>query len=373
MRGGEKVLRALAELWPEAPIYTLVADPSKLDGLLATRDIRTSFLQRIPNARTAYRSLLPLLPAAARSLDCRDFDVVICSDAAVIKGVRSSPAALKLCYCHSPMRYVWDLQSAYMNALGPIKRLALSCVAGPVRRWDRAAADTVTAFIANSFHVADRIRRHYGRNAVVIHPPVDVPDTPDFASPDDYYLVLGQLTGYKRADLAIEACNRLRRRLVVIGEGEEFGRLEQLAGPTIELLGWQDDAVTQTYLRRCRALLFCGQEDFGIVPVEAQAVGRPVIAYGLGGAAETVIDGQTGVTFSAQTPDAVVDAIRRFEQDEDQFSPDACTAHARRFSHPAFVRRFRRFFDHCLDVFDRGGPDAVRKEVERMAPDEFLV
>jgi glycosyltransferase involved in cell wall biosynthesis len=271
------------------------------------------------------------------------------------------------------MRYVWDLQPAYMNALGPIKRLALSCVAGPVRRWDRAAADSVTAFIANSLHVADRIRRHYGRNAVVIHPPVDVPDAPDFASPDDYYLVLGQLTGYKRTDLAIEACNRLRRRLVVIGEGEERVRLEQLAGPTIELLGWQEDAATRDYLRRCRALLFCGEEDFGIVPVEAQAAGRPVIAYGVGGAAETVVDGQTGITFGAQSPDAVVDAIRRFERDEDQFSPDACYTHARQFSQSAFARRFRQFFDHCLDVFDRSGPDFVRKDVERMAPDEFLV
>ncbi len=372
MRGGEKALLAIADLMPDAPIYTLVADRGNLVDRLGRRDIRTSFLQKLPNPCVTYRSLLPLLPTAAGSLDCRSYDVVLCSDASVIKGVRCAPEALKICYCYSPMRYLWDLKKAYMESVGPFRRLGLSLTGDPLRRWDRAAASTVTAFAAISAHVADRIRRHYGRNSVVIYPPVDIPASPSFEAPDDFYLVLGQQVGYKRTDLAIDACNALRRRLVVIGEGGDLPRLRRLAGPTVELLGRQDDAVVRSHMRRCRALLFCGEEDFGLVPVEAQAAGRSVIAYGIGGAAETVRNRETGVLFGVQSPDAVVDAIRRFERDESSFSPEQCFANARRFAAEAFADRFGRFLDVCVAAYDRGGPQAVRDETAELAPDAFL-
>ena len=353
MRGGEKVLAVLAEMFPSAPLYTLVARAERLDPALRSRQIETSWLQRLAWVPNVQRKALPVLAAAARSLDASAHDVVICSDAATIKAIRTRDDALKLCYCHSPMRYVWDLYNAYLAAASPIDRLGLKLFANRVRRADVAAAQTVTAFIANSRTVAQRIQRCYGRNSVVIHPPVDTDFPEPLPAPEDFFLVVGEHVAYKRNDLAIAACNRLGRRLVVIGAGPLLGEMRRLAGPTVEVLGWQSDEVVRDHLRRCRALLFCGEEDFGIVPVEAQAAGRPVIAYGAGGATETVIDGATGTFFHQQSPEAVADAIQRLEASNHLLTPPEIQKHARQFSKERFCHEFRRFYDWCVQRWRR--------------------
>jgi glycosyltransferase involved in cell wall biosynthesis len=364
MRGGEKVLAALAEMFPAAPIYTLVARPEQLDPLLRACRIETSWLQRFAWVPNVQRKALPFLAAAARSLDAWAHDVVICSDAAAIKAIRARPDALKLCYCHSPMRYVWDLYDSYYASAGPVGRIGLRLVASRVRQADKAAAQSVAAFVANSRHVAERIRRCYGRASVVIHPPVETDFPEPLKTHEDFYLVVGEHVPYKRSDLAIRACNRLGRRLVVIGSGPLLGRMRQLAGPTVEVLGWQRDDVVRDHLRRCRALLFCGEEDFGLVPVEAQAAGRPVIAYAVGGATETVLDGATGVFFREQTVEALAAAIQRLETSTTLWSPAETQNHARRFGIKRFRDEFGRFYARCLELYQAGGPGRVRDAVE---------
>ncbi len=369
MRGGEKVLAELAGLFADAPIYTLLARPDRLSPELASRELRTSWLQAFRAIPDLQRYTLPLLPPAARSLDARLHDVVICSDAANIKAIRTRPDALKICYCHSPMRYVWDLYREYLSAAGVLSRTGLRVFAPLLRHHDRKAARSVTAFVANSRCVAERIRRCYGRASVVIPPPIEtrVPPAPD--SPGEFYLVVSEHVAYKRNDLAIDACNRLRLPLVVIGAGPLLDDMQRLAGPTVRVIGWQSDEVVRDHMRRCRALLFCGYEDFGMVPVEAQAAGRPVIAYGKGGAMETVVDGRSGLFFARQEVDDLVDAIRRFEKTAVQWTPRRIHEHAQRFSIQRFRERFMRFHHWCLDRWRAGGPDSVRDELERDAPE----
>lgn len=364
MRGGEKVLAELAEQFPAAPIYTLIARPERLDPPLRDRRIETSWLQRLAWIPNVQRKALPLLPAAARSLDATAYDVVICSDAAITKAIHTRPDALKLCYCHSPMRYLYDLYDAYRARAGWVDRLGLSLCAGRVRRADQAAAETVTAFIANSRCVAERIRRCYGRASTVIYPPVDTDFPAPLAEPEDFYLVVGEHVSYKRNDLAIAACNRLKRRLIVIGSGPLLAEARRLAGSTVQVLGWQNDAAVRDHLRRCRALLFCGEEDFGIVPVEAQAAGRPVIAYGAGGATETVLDGATGVFFREQTAEAVAAAIEQLEASTTLRSPPDIQQHARQFATARFREELSRFYTWCLELYRAGGVHRVVTAME---------
>ncbi len=350
MRGGEKVAEAIGEFFPDAPLFALMADRGVMTPSLLRHPLRTSFLQALTRLSGSHRHWLPLFPRAAESLDATAFDLVICSDAATIKGIRTRPDAVKVCYCHSPMRYVWDQTADYARNTGLAGRLALRLFAERLRRWDRAAAQTVTAFIANSNHTADRIRRCYGRESTVIHPPVRT-DFPPPAAPEDFYLVVGEQVEYKRNDLALEACARLGRRLVVIGEGPVLPGLRlraAAAGANVEFLGRQPDDVLRGHYRRCRALLFCGQEDFGIVPVEAMAAGRPVIAYARGGSVETVVPDLTGILFSDQTVDVVADAIRRFETASDQFDPAEIQRHAQQFSHERFRAEFAGFLRSVL-------------------------
>ena len=366
MRGGEKMLAVLAAMFPQAPIYALLARPAQLDERLASRDLRLSWLQRFNWIPDLQRKALPLLAAAARSLDARAFDVVVCSDASIVKAIRTRPGALKLCYCHSPMRYVWDLYDVYRQSAGLLGRLGLRLFAGPLREADRRAADSVTAFIANSRSVADRIRRSYGRASVVIPPPVDVDFPNEDVPTEDFYLVVGECLGYKRHDLAIDACTRLGRPLVVIGEGPKLSAWRRRAGRTVRILGWQGGAAVREHMRRCRALLFCGEEDFGLVPVEAQAAGRPVIAYRAGGATETVLENQTGLLFAEHSVEAVVEAIERFESCRTLWPCGRIRQHARQFSKEIFVRRFMSFYDWCLDRWRDGGPQRVREAVESL-------
>ena len=349
MRGGERCLEVFGELFPAADLYTLLHVPGSVSPAIENRRIVTSFIQRLPQAERRYRRYLPLFPAAVRAFDLRGYDLVLSSSHAVAKSVRVPAGALHVCYCFTPMRYVWDLYDDYFGPRsGLATRLLMPPVAAWLRRWDRRTAAGVDQFVAISRFVADRIRRAYGRDADVIYPPVDVSRFRVDEAPGEFYLVVSALTPYKRVDLAVEACNRLGRRLVVVGTGPEDRRLRALAGPTVELLGWRDDAQTAELYARCRALLFPPLEDFGITPLEAMAAGRPVIAFGEGGARETVVppgEGEppTGLFFARQTVEDLVDAIRRFEASAHQFEPKALRRRAEAFDRPLFRERMHAY------------------------------
>ena len=338
LRGGEKVLDALGELLPKSPIYTLVHDGA---GYHASVDVHTSFLQHLPGARRHYPRLLPLMPLAYRRMRLPPVDLVVCSDAAIAKAMTPDQRSKVVCYCHSPPRYAWEpeIRRAYLDSLPAPLRPVFALVAERVRRVDARAAQRVDQFVANSGHVADRIRRHYGRDSVVIHPPVDLPPEPTTGAREDFYLCVGHHVPYKRLDLAVAACEQLGRRLVIIGEGPDVQRLAPGASSRIEWLGYQPDDVVLDHYRRARALLFPGEEDFGIVPVEAIAHGCPVIAYGVGGATETVTDRQTAVLFEQQTTESLTAAMQTAESIE--FDAAAMHADMQRFSKPRFLREMR--------------------------------
>lgn len=351
-RGGERVVEELCRLFPQADLFTHVLDPSRLTPELARHAIRTTFVNALPRARRWYRYYLPLMPLALEQLDLRGYDLVISSESGPAKGVITDARTLHLCYCHTPMRYVWDMTHEYTAGSGPLKRALMAPALHYLRLWDRLGADRVDYFIANSANVARRIAKHYRRDSVVIHPPVDTGFFQISDQRDDFYLMVGQLVGYKRADLAVKAFSRLGRRLVVIGEGEEARTLRGLAGPNVEFLGWQPVDVVRDHYARCRALVFPGEEDFGLVPVEAMASGRPVIALGRGGALETVIDGRTGVFFSEQTEEALADAVHRFEAVEHSFDPEEIRRHACRFGTERFGREMRQFVADTRAAFE---------------------
>jgi glycosyltransferase involved in cell wall biosynthesis len=348
MRGGEKVLEQIAQLFPGAPICTLVAEPERLSPALRRHEIRTSWLQRLPGAARHYKKLLPLFPAAVGALRVREpVDLVISSDASVIKGLAVPEHARHICYCHSPPRYLWDLQEDYRQSSevgGAVGRFVFNRVTPYVREFDRRAAARVTHFIANSSFVRGRLRDYYGVDAEIIHPPVALDAfTKASAPPEDFDLVVSQLVPYKRIDVAVAAYTKLVRKLVVIGEGSERARLEALAGPSVTFLGAQPGGVLQDHFRRGRALIFPGVEDFGITPLEAMASGRPVIAYRAGGVLETVVDGATGLFFDEQTPESLADALARF--DAMSFDPAVCRAQAERFGPERFRAEFGAYLE----------------------------
>jgi glycosyltransferase involved in cell wall biosynthesis len=349
MRGGERCLEVFCELFPEADLFTLLHVPGSVSETIERRRVTTSFIQRLPGAAESYRNYLPLFPAAVGRFDLRGYDLVLSSSHAVAKGVRVPPGALHVCYCFTPMRYVWDLYGEYFGPrAGPLTRALMPPLAAWLRRWDRRTAGGVHHFIAISRFVADRILRAYGRPADVIYPPVDVARFHVEEGPGEFYLVVSALTPYKRVDLAVAAASKLGRRLVVVGTGPEAARLRAQAGPTVELLGWRDDAEIAELYARCRALLFPTLEDFGITPLEAMASGRPVIALGQGGALETVVgaggrEPATGIFFERQSVDDLMDAIRRFESGRLRFEPKALRRRAEAFDRPVFKERVEQY------------------------------
>ncbi len=347
MRGGEKVLEAFCQLFPEAPVYTLLHVPGSVSRLIEGHAIRTSFVQRLPLAASRYRHYLPLFPRAARSLRLPDCDLVLSSSHCVAKGVAAPRGALHVSYVHTPMRYVWDLYDQYFGpGRGGLARWVMPLFRGYLQGWDVRTSQGVDQFLANSAHVAGRIARHYHRQATVIHPPVE---TGRFAPADqveDYYLVVSALVPYKRVDLAVAACTRSGRRLKVVGSGPELAVLK--AQPTVEFLGWQPDQALPGLYARARAFIFPGEEDFGITPLESMASGRPVLAWARGGALETVVgpdDPQgrpaTGRFFARQELEDILAAMDELEAGLDGHDPQALAAHARGFDTSVFMERMR--------------------------------
>lgn len=361
-RGGERVVEAICRLFPQADIFTLLCDPDALSSALRKHKVTTSFLQGIPGSRRWHRHLLPLMPLAGEQFDLRDYDVVISSESGPSKGVLTSPGTCHICYCHTPMRYAWDFYQDYKNrsGLGPLRRTAFALTTHYARLWDRAAADRVDFFAANSHNVALRIKKFYRRDAEVIYPPVDVSSASLSRNHGDYYLMVGQLVAYKRADLAIEACNRLGRPLRIVGNGEEYKRLSRLAGTCVTFMGGLTDDEVRRQYANCRALIFPGEEDFGIVPVEAQAFGKPVIAFGRGGVRETVIAAEpdsvppelaTGVFFHEPSPESLCDAILRFETLESRFQAEVVRSHALQFDSSVFLSAMAGFVRGRMEEF----------------------
>ncbi len=355
--GGERVAEVLAEMFPTADVFALVVDPKFIPDGLFGRHLISSFLQRIPGAKRIHRHLLPFYPLAVEQLDLTGYDLILSSDSGPMKGVLTGPGTVHICYCHSPMRYVWDGYHAYLREMSPVARIPFALAAHYVRNWDYIAAQRVTRFVANSKYVAGRIARYYGRESTVLYPPVDTERGFIAEVPADYYLAVGRMVPYKRTEILIEACNRLRTPLHIVGSGPETKRLKAIAGPTIKFLGaLNNDDLWHTYAH-ARALLFAAEEDFGIVPLESQACGRPVIAYGKGGALETVIGhssatkakSPTGVFFSEQTPESVMEGIRYFESIESDYSPGMIRQHAQQFDTTVFVQRLHEFLEPWLE------------------------
>lgn len=346
MGGAERVVMAFHEIFPDAPIYTSIYDPQRVDPAFHKMDIRTSFMQKFPLVTKHHQPYLPFYPFAMESLDLRSYDLVLSSSSAFGKGVITRPETMHICYCHTPMRWCWNYDDyVEREQLGKIARSVLPFFITGLRTWDQTSSMRVDHFIANSPVVAERIHKYYRREAVIIPPPVDVSRFAfdPTSQPGDYFLIVSRLIPYKRIDLAIEACNKLQLPLVIVGSGRDLERLKKMAGPTIRFLGRLSDEDVLDYYAHCRAFLFPGEEDFGITPLEAQASGRPVIAYSVGGALASVIDNVTGVFFQEQTVESLTSALEAF--DEHTFDPQTIRNHALEFDLPRFNRRILQFIE----------------------------
>lgn len=345
--GGEQVLRCFHELYPEAPIFTLVYDEGRAPRWLQECDVRTTYIQGWPGGKTHHKYLLSFMPKAWEALDLTGYDLVLSSCMSCCKGVITRPDAVHVCYCHSPIRYVWDLYYDYLEGASAVKRAFMPSMIHKVRMWDFQAAQRVDRFVANSDYVGRRISKFYRRESATIHPGVRIPEGPVCEERGDYYFVLSRFVGYKRIDIAIEACNMLGRKLVVAGSGgEEEEKLRAMAGPTVEFVGRVSDEQLQDYYAHAKAFLFPGIEDFGLTPLEAMAGGTPVLAYGRGGALETVVDGETGMFFHEQTPGALAACIEEFECRS--FSAAACRARAEQFSREKFKGEIAAFCEAAV-------------------------
>jgi glycosyltransferase involved in cell wall biosynthesis len=338
LRGAERVFAAICDTWPDADVFTAVYDERGTEGRFAARVPRTSFLQRLrPTART-FRTLLPLYPNAIESLDLRGYDIVVSSSSAWAHGVLVDPGAVHVCYCHNPFRYAWSEREATLAARSPLVRLPLGVLLGRWRQWDWIAAQRVDRYVANSNLTAARIRRYFGRESTVLHPPVEL----ERFSPGavgGHYMVLAELMAHKRIDVAVKAFNALGRELVVVGDGPELRRLRRLAGPTVHFTGRVPDARVAELLRSARALVVTAREEFGIAAVEALASGRPVIALGSGGVLESVREGETGAYYPESDPAALAAVVASF--DPLSIDPAECVAAARRFGTERFQAALR--------------------------------
>lgn len=349
--GAERVLEAFTELFPYAPIYTLIHDDEAMHGQFRDKRIYTSFLQEMPFSRKRHRFFPPLMPLAIEEFDFSKYDIVLSDSSSYAKGIITRPETLHICYMHTPMRYAWDDCQKYTQDFGfpaLIKKL-VPFFMSPIRLWDKASADRVDLILANSQFVAKRIRKYYHKEAVVIHPPVNIGQF--YIAPKeerkDYFLMVGRLIAYKRHDIAIEAFNRLGLPLKIIGRGPEMKRLQKLAGPTIEFLGRVPEEDLPRYYAECRGFIFPQEEDFGIVAIEAMASGRPLIAYRGGDIVEHMEEGKMGVFFDEQTPEAIVRAVRAF--DENRYDVGYIRSRMERFDKERFKATMKDYVEHALE------------------------
>lgn len=349
MRGGERVLEVLCRLFPQAPVYTLIHNPAAVSAIINAHRITTSWLQHLPSVRKNYRYFLPFFPGAIERLRPAAADLLISTSHCVAKGLRPPKGARHLCYCFTPMRYAWLFYEEYFGK-NPLKKIALRPLLNRLRAWDRAVNSRVDHFVALSRHVQKRIQTFYGREADVVYPPVDLsfwtPAPPESADAGAYDLIVSALAPYKKIDLAVRAYTRSGFPLKIVGAGTEYQRLRSLAGAGIQFLGQVDDGRICSLYRHCRLLVFPGEEDFGIVPVEAQACGRPVVAYGFGGALETVVAGQTGIFFQAQTEQSLLNAIDQAAAMK--WDSSLIRSNALRFSEANFISGLNASIDRCL-------------------------
>ncbi len=345
MRGGEKVVQSICNIFPDIDIFTLVYDKEKISDIINNHRITTSFIQKLPFAKRKYQNYLPFMPVAVEQFDLSDYDLVISSESGIAKGVLTRPETCHICYCHSPMRYLWNMYFDYMKneKMGSLKKNFIKWYFNYLRVWDLASASRVDYFVSNSHNVRKRIKKYYRRDAEVIYPPVDIENFKPVRDKKDYYLIVSQLVSYKRIDLAVEVFNELGLELIIIGEGPEQKKLKKRAKPNIKFLGWVDNSELSKYYSEARAFIFPGEEDFGITPVEAQASGTPVIGYGRGGICETVIDGETGILFNNQDSGSLIEAIKNFESSNIGFNQEKILQNSRKFSKDEFEKRFKDF------------------------------
>ncbi len=352
--GSESIIRILHQMFPDAPIYTLVYNPDQMPDDFRRMDIRTSFVQKLPFGKKKYTSYLPLMPYAFEQFDLTGYDLVISSNTCCSKGVITGPDTLHICYCNTPMRYGWEFYHEYVDGKNALARFFIAWMMKGIRQWDRLSADRVDVFIANSNNVARRIRKHYRRDSHVIYPPVRTSMFQVGKATGDFYLTVSRLVPYKRIDLVAETFTELGLPLKIIGNGSEYEAVKAKAGPNVEMLGRLDDEEVLSYMQSCKAFIFPGEEDFGITPIEAQACGRPVIAFGKGGALETVVKDKTGVFFAEQTKKSLADAVRRFETMT--FDSAEIRRHAEKFSEERFVKELYDFFMEEYEKFEAQRP-----------------
>lgn len=360
--GSEQVVAAMKEAFPDADFFGLIHDPESLEGTpLEGISVNTSFIQRLPRAKEKYRLYLPLMPLAVEQHDLRDYDLVLSSSHAVNKGVLTGADQLHISYTHTPIRYAWDLYQEYLNESGlnrGVKGWLARAVLHYIRLWDVSAANRVDAYLANSAYVARRVEKLYRRSARVLHPPVNVDGYQANADRNGTFVAVSRFVPYKRIDLVVRAFTKMGKPLVVIGDGPDREKVEREAGPNVEILGYQPDEVIVDHLQSARGLVFAADEDFGIVPVEAQAAGCPVIAYGKGGALETVVgwpsEGATGVFYDNQTSESLEKAVELFEAHEDEISPEDCRRNAERFSRGRFGGELESTVEELWEKFQRG-------------------
>ncbi len=377
MRGGEKVLEVFCELFPHAHLYTLLHNKGSVSYTIESMDIRTSFVQSLPLIKNKYRHYLPIFPKAIERFDLRGYDLVLSSSHCVAKGVITGSDTLHVCYCFTPMRYIWDLYDQYFDKKRSnlFTRWAVSLVLEYLRKWDVASSKRVDKFIAISKYIADRIKRNYGRESDIIFPPVDSAYFKPTPSNGDFYLMVSPLAPNKRVDIAIKAFNKINLPLKIIGSGQEEKKLGEMAGKDITLMGWQPDEIVKAHYLNCKALIFPGVEDFGIVPLEAQACGKPVIAYGKGGALETIIpinrgklrikseNGQsnnaTGLFFYEQTPESLALAVHHFEEIKDVFDKHQIRKNAESFDRVIFKDKIKNYIEQKYSKFKNKSENEV--------------
>jgi len=349
--GSERVVESFTNIWPEADVFSLVdfLTEEQRDMILKGKRAKTSFIQKLPFAKKKHRNYLPLFPSAIEKFDLSGYDVIVSSSHAVTKGIKKNSNQLHISYCHSPMRYIWDQADHYLKGT---KGLIVKLFINYLRKWDLRSASNVDFFIANSHHIAEKIKRIYNRDAEVIYPPVDIDKFGMGEHKEDYYLIASRMVPYKRNDLIVEAFNAMPdKKLVVIGTGPEHQKIKSISKENIQVMGYQSSKILKNYLQKAKAFVFAAEEDFGIIVVEAMACGTPVIAWNYGGTGESVIDGETGILFAEQTKDSIIAAVKKFEGISGNFNPELIRKHSINFSRSKFENNIKNFVDEKVKLF----------------------